>query len=87
MSDATEPVLTLRLPFLFGWEQHQPGGCRCLCRLYHNTKDSGACLLAAVPGLLIRVEAGTQSQGPLPVCRSCYTLLAPLANSYGESTQ
>ncbi|MFI9214284.1 DUF6372 family protein [Streptomyces sp. NPDC053253] len=75
----TTPLLTLRLHFLFSWEQTRPGGCRCVCRLFHNIPGTGVCLAAAEPGLLLRVETATETGGPWPVCRDCYTMLAPLA--------
>ncbi|MET8178955.1 DUF6372 family protein [Streptomyces sp. NPDC005336] len=30
------PILTIELAAAFRWEQHRPGGCRCLCGLYHS---------------------------------------------------
>lgn len=64
---------------MFRWEQRRPGGCRCVCRMFHNI-PSGTCLSAAEPGLLIQVVASSGTKdGPLPVCRDCYTALAPLA--------
>ncbi|MEU2854552.1 DUF6372 family protein [Streptomyces syringium] len=81
----SDPVLVLQLAALFQWEQHQPGGCRCLCGLYHREslgRAGGGCTTAGEPGLLIRIEtpAGESSE-PLPVCRSCYTALAPLSDA------
>ncbi|TLQ38989.1 DUF6372 family protein [Streptomyces marianii] len=78
------PVLYLKKTWLFTWEQHRPGGCRCVCRLYHQ--GEGACTAAAEPGLLLRVvsPAGPH-QGPgeitdaLPLCASCYAAITPLA--------
>ncbi|MFF2926624.1 hypothetical protein OG306_40415 (plasmid) [Streptomyces sp. NBC_01241] len=78
--ESDSPVLTIRMRWMFGWEQHRPGGCRCLCRMFHNIPGTGVCLAAAEPGLLIRVVTATQSDGPLTVCRDCYTALAPLAD-------
>jgi hypothetical protein len=78
--ESDSPVLTIRLAWMVSWQQGQPGGCRCLCRLFHNTPGTGVCLAAAEPGLLIRVVAGSRSDGPLTVCRDCYTMLAPLAD-------
>ncbi|MEU4607472.1 DUF6372 family protein [Kribbella sp. NPDC023972] len=66
------------------WEQHAAGGCRCVCRLYHAAP--GACLNPAEPGYLIRIVVPAQAWGhtdisdPLPVCASCYTAVAPLAD-------
>ncbi|MFD3541593.1 DUF6372 family protein [Streptomyces sp. NPDC058662] len=37
----TTPLLTLRLHFLVFWEQTQPGGCRCVCRLFHSIPGTG----------------------------------------------
>ncbi|MGD6765972.1 DUF6372 family protein [Streptomyces sp. BH097] len=71
----TSPVLTVALPVLLDWEQHRPGGCRCLCPIFHRTRAPGGCTAAAEPGLLIRVETPEDSHGPLPVCRPCYTSL------------
>uniref|UniRef100_A0AAU2JZ71 Uncharacterized protein n=1 Tax=Streptomyces sp. NBC_00049 TaxID=2903617 RepID=A0AAU2JZ71_9ACTN len=75
----TAPALTLRARFLVSWEQTRTDGCRCVCRLFHNTLGTGVCMAAAEPGLLLRVETDTASEGPWPVCRSCYTMLAPLS--------
>lgn len=78
------PVLFLTKPVLFTWEQHRPGGCRCVCRLYHDGELT--CPEAAEPGLLLRVVAPTGSlQGAgdvteaLPLCAPCYAAIAPLA--------
>lgn len=80
MSSETHPVLTIRLRFFFAWEQHRPGGCRCVCRMYHAAPDGGVCMEAADPGLLIQVASDSfKTEGPVPVCRDCYTALAPLA--------
>ncbi|WP_331764365.1 DUF6372 family protein [Streptomyces sp. NBC_01506] len=78
MIEHQEPILTLRLPVLLDWEQDRPGGCRCLCRIFHNDPASTGCTTGAQPGLLLRVETGTANSGPLPVCIGCYTALAPL---------
>ncbi|MEU3356143.1 DUF6372 family protein [Streptomyces sp. NPDC037389] len=79
------PVLVLQLAALFRWEQHQPGGCRCLCGLYHRETPgpfgASGCTAAGEPGLLLRVEAPGESSEPLPVCRSCYGILARLADA------
>ncbi|MEU1826644.1 DUF6372 family protein [Streptomyces abikoensis] len=81
----SDPLLVLHLAALFQWEQHQPGGCRCLCGLYHRESlgpaAAGGCTAAGEPGLLIRVETPGESSDPLPVCRACYTALAPLASA------
>lgn len=82
------PVLYLTKPVLFTWEQHRPGGCRCVCRLYHGA--DGVCMAAAEPGRLLRVVApGTPLQGraditdALAVCAPCYTALTPLSEPPG----
>ena len=69
------PVLAVPLPMLLEWEQHRPGGCRCLCAVFHHAPGTTGCTAAAEPGLLIRVETAADSRGPLPVCRPCYTVL------------
>ncbi|MFC9898504.1 DUF6372 family protein [Nocardia sp. NPDC127579] len=71
------PVLTVEPGALFQWEQNEGGGCRCVCALYHPRRGTPAsvCLSAAEPGHLIRVQAGGETVGPLPVCSSCYTTL------------
>lgn len=73
------PLLVLRLAAAFRWEQHRPGGCRCLCGLYHREAPgllvAGGCTTAGEPGLLLRVEASGEASEPLPVCRSCYDAL------------
>ncbi|MCX4411617.1 hypothetical protein OG840_61745 [Streptomyces sp. NBC_01764] len=78
------PVLYLTMTLLFTWEQHRPGGCRCVCRIYHH--GDGTCSAAAEPGRLLRVVApATLRQSPpditdaLPVCAPCYTAVAPLS--------
>ncbi|MFD4555283.1 DUF6372 family protein [Streptomyces sp. NPDC058469] len=79
------PVLYLTKTWLFTWEQHRPGGCRCVCALYHQ--GSGTCTAAAEPGHLLRVVTPgvEQHSSPaditdaLPVCGPCYTALAPLS--------
>lgn len=86
MNDESEyPVLYLPQTWLFTWEQHRPGGCRCVCRLYHD--GQGACLSAASPGRLLRIiTPGVEDAGrpaditdALPLCVPCYDALAPLA--------
>lgn len=77
MTDPLE-VLTVHLPALVTWEQHDGGGCRCCCSLYHrdrSTSGISTCTAAAEPGLLITLDAGDEARGPLPVCRRCYTAL------------
>ncbi|MGW7268257.1 DUF6372 family protein [Streptomyces sp. NPDC054842] len=61
---------------LLEWQQHRPGGCRCLCAIFHHAPGATGCAAAAEPGLLIRVETAEESRGPLPVCSPCYTALA-----------
>ncbi|MFF4173668.1 DUF6372 family protein [Streptomyces sp. NPDC001744] len=86
MADKTRyPVLYLTMVWLFTWQQHRPGGCRCVCRFYHS--GEGTCSAAAEPGRLLRVVTpGTERHSSpaditdaLPVCASCYTALAPLS--------
>ncbi|MEV4438056.1 DUF6372 family protein [Streptomyces sp. NPDC049577] len=81
----SEPVLALHRPVLFGWEQHRPGGCRCLCGLYHRESPgpvtAGGCTAAGEPGLLLRIDTPGKSSGPLPLCRPCYTALSSLAGA------
>lgn len=85
MTDESEhPVLFLKKAALFTWEQHRPGGCRCVCRMYHDGELT--CSAAAEPGLLLRVVAPTDSfQGAaditdaLPLCAPCYAAITPLA--------
>ncbi|TJZ41189.1 hypothetical protein FCH28_37520 [Streptomyces piniterrae] len=71
------PILTIELAAAFRWEQHRPGGCRCLCGLLHQEATPGAtgCTAAGEPGLLIRATPAEQGS-PLPVCLSCYEVLA-----------
>ncbi|MGP9023185.1 DUF6372 family protein (plasmid) [Streptomyces sp. BR1] len=72
-----KPVLAVRMPMLVEWEQDRPGGCRCLCGLFHReTARANGCVSAAEPGLLVRVETPDDSAGPLPVCAYCYSQLA-----------
>jgi len=83
--EPAHPVLYLTKTWLFTWEQHRPGGCRCVCALYH--RGPGTCTAAAEPGHLLRVVTpGTEPHGspaditdPLPVCAPCYTALASLS--------
>src|SRR5690606_6672954 len=51
--EPAHPVLYLTKTWMFTWEQHRPGGCRCVCALYHQ--GPGACTAAADPGRLLRV--------------------------------
>lgn len=78
-TDSLPPILTVRLPIMFAWEQERPGGCRCACALFHASKMVPACTSPAEPGLLIRVETPTETAGPLSVCLDCYHQLVPLA--------
>ncbi|MEV5774279.1 DUF6372 family protein [Streptomyces antimycoticus] len=83
--EPAHPVLYLTKTWLFTWEQHRPGGCRCVCAMYHQ--GSGTCTAAADPGRLLRVVTpGVEDHGhpaditdPLSVCAPCYTALAPLS--------
>ncbi|MEU3015593.1 DUF6372 family protein [Nocardia asteroides] len=80
MSHEPAPILTIQLPVLTTWEQSQGGGCRCCCRIYHpglSTSGISTCTAAAEPDLLITLAAGTETHGPLPVCRRCYSALSP----------
>lgn len=85
MTDEPErPVLYLQQAWQFTWQQHAPGGCRCLCRIYHH--GDGACTLAAEPGHLLRVvtPAGPGADSgditdALPLCAPCYDAIAPIA--------
>lgn len=78
-------MLYLTKTWLFTWEQHRPGGCRCVCALYHL--GEGACTAAAEPGHLLRVVTpGVERSGSrtditeaLPLCGPCYEALTPLA--------
>nr|WP_272920291.1 DUF6372 family protein [Streptomyces sp. SID5473] len=63
---------------MLDWEQNRPGGCRCLCAIFHRLPGATGCTTAAEPGLLLRVETPAETSGPLPVCIGCYTALAPL---------
>ncbi|MEU2078608.1 DUF6372 family protein [Streptomyces sp. NPDC013489] len=79
------PVLYLTQTWLFTWQQHRPGGCRCVCRFYHPGEGT-MCTAAAEPGLLLRVvSAEDPFHGPgeiteaLPLCAGCYTAIAPLS--------
>lgn len=87
MTDASPPpVLYLTQVAMFTWEQHAPGGCRCVCRLYHDG-DRGTCLEAAEPGRLLRVITQASAWGPaditepLQICAACYTAITPLAST------
>jgi hypothetical protein len=85
MTDGTErPVLYLTMRWLFTWEQRRPGGCRCVCRLYHQ--GTGACTAPAEPGHLCRVV--TSGEGPtaditdvLVLCVPCYDALSRVDDS------
>ncbi|MFG2761526.1 DUF6372 family protein [Streptomyces wuyuanensis] len=84
-TEPDHPVLYLKKLWLFLWEQHRPGGCRCVCRIYHA--GQGTCTAAAVPGRLLRVISPetpgedhlTEITDALPVCAPCYVALAPLS--------
>ena len=83
MADESEhPVLYLTQRFLFLWDQHAPGGCRCVCRMYHC--GSGTCQAPAEPGRLLRVIKVAHPGVPgditdgLALCAACYTAIAPL---------
>ncbi|MFC7987247.1 DUF6372 family protein [Streptomyces sp. NPDC057336] len=78
-TESLPPILTVRLPAMFAWEQDRPGGCRCACALFHNSKMVPTCTSPAEPGLLIRVETPAETSAPLPVCLGCYHQLAPRA--------
>lgn len=78
------PVLYLRQTWTFTWEQYRPGGCRCVCRIYHG--GNGTCTAAAEPGHMLRViTSGAPGRGRasitdvLVLCASCYAAVAPLS--------
>jgi hypothetical protein len=79
------PVLFLTREAIFGWKQYEPGGCRCVCALYHRGKS--ACLSAAEPGRLLRTVTPTNAisaadiSEPLPLCVACYDAIAPMATT------
>ncbi|WP_373457326.1 DUF6372 family protein [Nocardia farcinica] len=58
----------VQLPTLWRWEQHEGGGCRCVCAFYHPRRGlpGSVCLGPAEPGLLVRVETEGEVSGPLP---------------------
>ncbi|KUF17388.1 hypothetical protein AT728_16435 [Streptomyces silvensis] len=69
---------------MFTWQQHRPGGCRCVCRMYH--RGEGVCTAAAEPGFLLRVVSpNNPHQGPgeiteaLVLCAPCYAAIRPFA--------
>ncbi|MFF2088632.1 DUF6372 family protein [Nocardia sp. NPDC058176] len=80
------PILTVPVPVARMWNQDLPGGCRCLCQIYHRGVGVGGCTRAAEPGLLIRLEVTERDatapdlaadlDRPMPVCGCCYRLLA-----------
>ncbi|MFF3775615.1 DUF6372 family protein [Streptomyces sp. NPDC002232] len=84
------PVIFLVKRWLFTWEQHRPGGCRCVCGIYHG--GSGTCSAAAEPGRLLRVVTRPELESfgpaditaPLPLCDACYIALAPLSEPEGD---
>jgi hypothetical protein len=80
------PVLYLKETWPFTWQQHRPGGCRCICRFYHD--GDGSCMSAAEPGLLLHLlnpreqeKSPADATGVLVLCRPCYTAIAPLSES------
>ncbi|MGW5317823.1 DUF6372 family protein [Nocardia thailandica] len=79
---APAPILTVAVPAALTWTQHAPGGCRCLCQIYHRGVGGRSCVSAAEPGLLITLEVPADAppvpgaDAPLPVCAACYRLLA-----------
>ncbi|MFG1913000.1 DUF6372 family protein [Kribbella sp. NPDC048928] len=78
-------VLYLAQDAVYTWQQHASGGCRCVCRLYHD--DPGVCLEPAEPGYLLRVVAPANPVVPadiselLQICAACYAAIAPLAST------
>jgi hypothetical protein len=91
MTDETPPpVLYLTQVATITWEQHAPGGCRCVCRLYHDG-DQGTCLESAEPGRLLRVVTQASAWGPaditdpLQICAACYTAIAPRASTHASA--
>lgn len=90
MTYDNQAVLVLRMHAPLGWEQNRPGGCRCLCGIYHRGDTgpaiAGGCTAAAEPGLLLRIEAPDNCLGPLPVCRPCYATLVPLTDYEHDGT-
>lgn len=85
-----QATLVLQMHAALGWEQRRPGGCRCLCGIYHRDDNgpaiAGGCTAAAEPGLLLRIESPDHRLGPLPVCRRCYISLIPLTDYEHEAT-
>jgi Family of unknown function (DUF6372) len=79
-TESLPPVLTVPLPAMFEWEQTLPGGCRCACAVFHQSRMRPACTNPADPGLLVRVQTPTETSRPLPVCLGCYHDLVPLAS-------
>ncbi|UJV47313.1 DUF6372 family protein [Streptomyces sp. AMCC400023] len=75
-TDSPPPILTVDLPAMYEWEPDQPGGCRCACAVFHQSKMVAACTSPGQPGLLIRVQTPDQTSRPLPVCIGCYNELA-----------
>lgn len=79
------PVRVLRLAAAFHWEQHAPGGCRCLCGLYHRPATGPAipagCTAAGEPGHFLVLETPQEAIGPMPICSSCHTELGPYATT------
>ncbi|MGW2110707.1 DUF6372 family protein [Streptomyces sp. NPDC001948] len=78
-TESLPPILTIRVNAMFTWEQHKPGGCRCLCAVFHRSQNAPACTGPGEPGMLIRVEAPRETSTPMPVCLGCYHQLVPHA--------
>lgn len=84
-SEATVPVLYVTQMALYTWQQHAPGGCRCVCGLYHE--GQGVCLEPAEPGHFLRVVAPANPVMPgdiselLQICAACYAAIAPRAGT------
>ncbi|MFH8294944.1 DUF6372 family protein [Streptomyces sp. NPDC018059] len=78
------PVLYLTKTWMITWEQRRPGGCRCLCRLYHQ--GGSTCTAAADPGHPLRVVSpetthlgSAEISEALVLCAPCYAAITPLA--------
>ena len=86
MNDEQLPILTVRILARMEWQQHAPGGCRCVCAFYH--KGGGACAEAAEPGLFANVinvnklspDKGEEELGTVVLCRGCYQAIAERAS-------
>ncbi|GAA1979202.1 DUF6372 family protein [Kitasatospora viridis] len=87
------PVLTVKLPVDLGWEQRQPGGCRCACQFFHQAP--GVCLRAGQPGLFVRVvsrqvfspEPAEVETGMVVVCLDCYQAIAARQDGVASGQQ